>query len=295
MKKLPLLFFCLSLVLGAFAQAVQEAEYVFPYDLEHPDLEISLPHELEEISALSLGPDSTTLLAVNDEEGMVFILDRETGALMGEKTFWKEGDFEGIEWADDRLWVIKSNGKLYEIRHFPTDSLCTCKHELPLSKSNDVEGLGYDPVQNRLLIAAKGQSYDSIRYFFSYMLGKCDTCFVSLFQISRGAVRNFISQMPSGEAKKQWEEQFGPEHEKFKFKPSAIAVHPKTGDLYILASAGKLLMVCDLNGNIKHLQKLDKEKHRQPEGLCFGPNGTLYISNEADGKKPRLFAFVMRE
>ncbi|HHJ50461.1 MAG TPA: hypothetical protein ENJ88_06085, partial [Phaeodactylibacter sp.] len=79
MKKLLLLSFCLSLTIKVFAQPVQKAEYVFPYDLEHPDLEISLPHELEEISALSLGPDSTTLLAVNDEDGIVFVLDRETG------------------------------------------------------------------------------------------------------------------------------------------------------------------------------------------------------------------------
>ncbi len=289
---LPLLLLSLSLI--SPAQSVEE-KTAFPYDLEQPDLRMSLPGDLEEISGLSLGPDTSSLLAVNDEDGIVFVINRHTGAVMEEKTFWKEGDFEGIEWADGRVWVIKSNGKLYEIRHFTTDSLCTEKHLTPLSKSNDVEGLGYDPGQNRLLIAAKGSSQDSVRYFFSQILGKCDTCFVPLFQISRRQVQSFIEEMPAGKDKERLQEQFSPEHQKFKFKPSAIALHPKTGELYILASAGKLLMVCDIEGHIKHLQKLDKEQHRQPEGLCFAPDGTLYISNEADGKKAQLFAFKMKE
>ncbi len=296
-KKYLIPFFCFFVLLHqgvAQKKTALNQAYRFPYQLDKPDSSFSLPMVLEEISGLSLGPDTSSLLAINDEEGVVYILDRHSGAVLEYKSFWKDGDYEGLEWTDSTLWVIKSNGKLYEVRNFTTDSLCTEKHLTPLSKENDVEGLGYDPSQRRLLIAAKGAAMDSVRYFFSYMLHNCDICFVSLFQISRRQILEYVAHLPEGETKKQLQEQFDAQKEKFKFKPSAIATHPQTGEFYILASAGKLLMVCSPDGSILHIQKLNKQQHRQPEGLCFAQDGTLYIANEADGKKARLFVFRMQ-
>lgn len=280
-------FYC-ACVLSAQQPA---QSYVFPYDLAEPDTAFVLPVLLDEISGLSLSPNDSTLLSINDEEGVVYELDPRTGAVLAYKSFWKDGDYEGIEWADSVLWVIKSNGKLYEVRHFEDDSLCTIKHLTPLNKENDVEGLGYDAAKGRLLIAAKGASLDSVRYFFSYVLGNCDTCFVSLFQIHRSQILDYLHKLPDSPLKKEFLEQFGSSNEKFKFKPSAIAVHPLTGEIYILASAGKLLMVCNAKGHILHLQKLNKKQHRQPEGLCFDRAGTLYISNEADGRRALLYVY----
>ncbi|MBK7408618.1 MAG: SdiA-regulated domain-containing protein [Saprospirales bacterium] len=65
------------------------------------------------------------------------------------------------------------------------------------------------------------------------------------------------------------------------FAPSALAIHPLTGHLYLLSSVGKLLVVLDREtGAIIYVQKLKKSVHPQPEGICFDPDGTMYISNE---------------
>ncbi len=69
------------------------------------------------------------------------------------------------------------------------------------------------------------------------------------------------------------------------FQPSAIAIHPITGNLYILASVGKSLAVFSKQGKMLSLVRLNSKIHAQPEGICFSPDGTLYIVNEGkDGK-----------
>ena len=57
--------------------------------------------------------------------------------------------------------------------------------------------------------------------------------------------------------------------------------HPKTGDLYVIASVGKLLVVLSKKGKIKSVQRLNPDVFKQPEGICFMPNGDLLIANEA--------------
>ena len=67
------------------------------------------------------------------------------------------------------------------------------------------------------------------------------------------------------------------------FHPSGLAIHPKSGNIYILSSKGKTMMILSPEGKIIALEKLNKKIHTQPEGIVFDQDGTLYISNE--GKK----------
>ena len=69
-------------------------------------------------------------------------------------------------------------------------------------------------------------------------------------------------------------------HEDAKFKPSAAAIHPLEHRLYILASAGQLLVITDLRGDVEEVYHLNPDHHPQAEGIAFAPNGALYISNE---------------
>ena len=65
------------------------------------------------------------------------------------------------------------------------------------------------------------------------------------------------------------------------FRPSEVAVHPKTGEYYILEGKDPKLVILDADGAIKTVHKLDKDTFAQPEGITFDPDGTLYISNES--------------
>ncbi len=71
--------------------------------------------------------------------------------------------------------------------------------------------------------------------------------------------------------------------EKIEFKPSAAAIHPLTGQLFIISSVNKILVVADKNGVPENVYKISSGVYKQPEGLTFTPEGHMIISNESGG------------
>jgi uncharacterized protein YjiK len=72
--------------------------------------------------------------------------------------------------------------------------------------------------------------------------------------------------------------------DKMKFKPSAAAIHPISGEVYIISSVNKLLVIADKEGKAREIYHLDEGVFKQPEGIAFEPDGTMIISNEAAGQ-----------
>jgi hypothetical protein len=72
------------------------------------------------------------------------------------------------------------------------------------------------------------------------------------------------------------------------FMPSDIAVHPTTGDIYIIEGKNPKLMIMDSKQAIKNLFELDKNEFEQPEGITFSPSGELFISNEGAKKQGNI-------
>jgi uncharacterized protein YjiK len=75
---------------------------------------------------------------------------------------------------------------------------------------------------------------------------------------------------------------------KVEFKPSAAAIHPIEKNVYILSSAGQLLVVTDRKGKVQSAYRLNPNFYPQAEGIAFAENGDMYISNEAKLGKPTL-------
>ncbi|HEU4470002.1 MAG TPA: SdiA-regulated domain-containing protein, partial [Flavisolibacter sp.] len=76
-----------------------------------------------------------------------------------------------------------------------------------------------------------------------------------------------------------------------KFDPSAAAIHPINKRLYILSSAGNLLVIADNKGTPIEVYNLNPDQHPQAEGIAFAPNGDMFISNEGKYGKPSLHVF----
>ena len=115
-------------------------------------------------------------------------------------------------------------------------------------------------------------------------LGEAPVYFVSL-----DSVNSYLAKDPAIRKLEKVVEFFS--EEDFDFSPSAIAIHPITGNIFLTSSVGKLLLVLSPNGQIMHIEKLSKKVHPQPEGLCFDPAGTLYISNEGKGEDGLIYRF----
>jgi sugar lactone lactonase YvrE len=70
-----------------------------------------------------------------------------------------------------------------------------------------------------------------------------------------------------------------------------LAIHPIYGDIYIISSVGKLLIILNRHGKVQNVEELDPKLFRQPEGICFSPKGDMFISNEGQGGKGYIVKF----
>ncbi|MCP9237830.1 SdiA-regulated domain-containing protein [Lewinella sp. JB7] len=244
---------------GSRVRAQTEAS--LPYRLNEPELLVTLPDELEEISGLAVRGEE--ILAIADERGIIYRLRRADGAILERIKFWKKGDYEGIAVAGDDIWVTKSNGRLYRVRHAGTDKQQVKEYNTWLKGGNDVEGLVYDAANDRLLLACKADVRDDGR--------DKDNRYIFAFDPQSGkASKKAAVVIPRDD----------------KFSPSALAIHPISGELYLTSSVGKRLTVTTVGGDIISVQRLDEELFPQPEGLAFAADGTLYLSTEAKNGAP---------
>ena len=78
---------------------------------------------------------------------------------------------------------------------------------------------------------------------------------------------------------------------KEQFKPSGLAFHPITNELYIISGVNRALAVYDEDLKLRTAVELPKKHFKQPEGICFSEDGTLFISNEGRSKKGRITVF----
>lgn len=266
------------------------------YNYASPKLVSDLPKELDEISGLSVAPGHRNeLLAIQDEEGKIFRINSKTGGLLWAITFWKDGDYEAVEAVGEDVWVAKSTGTLYHVTNAGKPNQNVDKYNTALSGENDVEGLAYDKAKDRLLLACKKDAKDdgndkNGRYIYAFDLKTKALSRKPVFSIELEAVKNYLSVCEKTTDHERLCDFFITRDE-YDLAPSAIAVHPMTGQLFLTSSVGKVLMVLNPDGRIDYMERLDKKLFPQPEGLAFAEDGTLFISSE---KKKAEHARVYR-
>jgi uncharacterized protein YjiK len=265
-----------------------------PYDFDQPDAQFALEHDLREISGLTV-LDDTHLGAIQDEKGKLYIIDSRTGEVVDDPKFEKDGDYEALERVDDRVFVLRSDGTLYEIEDWKASDLKVDRHKTALSSRNDTEGLAYDPVHNRLLIACKefpGKGRSGQRAVYAFSLDDEHLSEEPVFTVDLAEVDEALNASTLDRVVRALAAPLGDFND---FKPSAIAIHPITGHTYLLSSVRKALVALDGTGQIVAAWKLSPDLFRQPEGLAFLPDGDLFIANEGAGKAATLLRFAYHE
>jgi uncharacterized protein YjiK len=252
-----------------------------PYDLEKPAVALSLHEEaLREISGLSPTSPQGEFIAIADERGELFFLD-SSGKVTKRVLLRDKGDFEGVEMVGGTIWAVKSDGKIFGISNWEAGEPSVEEYKTELAKSDDIEGLGYDSKRNALLLAAKGNpdsSYSRNIYAFSLATKQLDA--TPVYSVEPSQVNEMV---PYGESEK---------HDNF--SPSGIAVNPVSGDIYLISSALKRLVVLDGNsGKVIFAGRINKKQIPQPEGVAFDASGNLYISSEGKGGDGLLLRFDM--
>jgi len=251
----------------------------FPYTLENADDKLFLPSEIEEISGLSY-LEENKLLCIQDEQAVIYTIDMKEEKISSEQKFGKNGDYEGIELVGKHVYAVRSDGQVYKTPVNAIDESLTEVFKTSLSHKNDVEGLAYDAENKRLLLACKGISglkndIPGSRAIYAFDLTTHQLQDEPVFLIEIDQVNALLNRNDKKNA----------------FRPSGIAVHPLTGQLYIIASVGKVLIVLNKNGSIDSIFPLTSSDFKQPEGICFAPNGDMFISNEGKGSRSTILRY----
>ncbi|MBN1821393.1 MAG: SdiA-regulated domain-containing protein [Prolixibacteraceae bacterium] len=271
--------------------------YSFPYNLKKADVKYNLSGRLTEVSGLSFYKENLLTL-VQDEKGNVYFFDTEKEKITDKIDFANDGDYEGVEVVGDEIWVLKSNGILFRIKNPEKEkSLDVKDYDTDLNKRNDTEGLAFDRKNNRLLVACKGFPFinsekgEGIRAVYSFDLDKKKLSDKPVIEIDIEKIKELRKLNVAAKLGIKLLKLFNPSKGDITFQPSGIAIHPETGNIYILASTGNLLLVCDEKGNFLAVVKLNSGLFNQPEGICFDPDGNLYISNEGEEFAATLLKF----
>lgn len=264
---------------------------IFPYNLNSPSNRYILPEILNEVSGLT-DIDSAHIACVQDELGIVFIYNFLVDSIVAKHSFDSVGDFEGLTYTGNSLFILRSDGLLTEWENFdPITGSGEIKQQKLNLLTSDNEGLCFDSKENRLLIAAKSKPLDfenkSERYIYAFDKRARNLIEEPVFSINIEELANTAKKFNANQTDKNKKGEFKP----FNFRPASLAVHPQTNEIYIISASDFLLMVMNKKGQVVYMQKLDSEIFAKAEGITFLLDGTMIITNEAAGKTPTLLIF----
>ncbi len=221
----------------------------------------NLPARLREISGLALTSDQR-LLAVADEEAIVYEYDYDAGRLvkafaLGEPTV--RDDFEGIAVLKDTVWLMNSKGDLYSANEGDDGERVEYeKHKFEFKDDCELEGLAADEGRDTLILVCKDAKKKKDRLIFEW---------------STDAGRRKL-RLPEAEIAAS----LGTN----RVHPSGIEVDPETGNLLLVAARENAVFALSSDGDfLGVIMKLDKDRHRQAEGITITDDGRLLIADEA--------------
>ncbi len=237
------------------------------YDLKNPKKFI-VSEPLHEISGIAfLRNNADTCYAIEDETGRLFHFHLGDGKFPAYK-FGKHGDYEDVTILNDAEFVVlRSDGSLFVfplelIKGGDNKTVRAYEHILP---QGEYEGLYGDGGGKLIALCKNCPDDDQAEEVSGYVLEYNS-------RHSLAITNHFKVKLPA--------EKLHSIHKKIKFHPSCLARNPVTSEWYIISSVNKVLVVLDGQFNVKELFDLDPVLFKQPEGLAFGRNGDMYISNE---------------
>jgi SdiA-regulated protein len=227
-----------------------------------------LPHELHEVSGLALTGDGR-LLAHGDNTGWVYEIDPRQGRVLkrfalGDQQGVVHDDFEGITIANGTIYMIASNGTLYEFEEGKDGARVSFTlHDTRLGHECEFEGVAYDPSGEALVLPCKtivNKSLHDHLVLYRWNLRGSASPRISMQTIPLAPLLN-----GSGLTK---------------LHPSDITIDPATGHYVLIASKQSALLEITPSGELVRESPLPGT-HPQAEGVAVTRDGMLIIGDEA--------------
>jgi uncharacterized protein YjiK len=239
-----------------------------------------LPGRLKEISGLALSPDGR-LFAVADESAVVYEINYADGKLV--RAFALQdppvpGDFEGIAWLNDRIYLVTSDGILYSSPEGADgEHVEATRTDTGLGDNCEIEGLAEDARTGHLFFVCKGQiSGGKMRdlQIFEWSVG--DQKLVRSISSPLADIRRALDTKD--------------------LNPSGIVMDRANNRFIIVAAQQRALVELSLDGQLIGARRFSQPgRHRQAEGIELTSSGKLLVADEGGEGKARLAVYEARQ
>lgn len=239
-------------------------------DTSKPAQAFKLDPTLAEISGLAPA-SATTVFAHNDEYAIVHELDITNGIItrafaLGKPTI--AGDFEGIAVSGQNVYLITSDGLLYEApikKHRERARYTT--YDTGLKEFCEIEGMAIDQDADAFLFLCK----NSVRDKKNKRITIYRWTVAERFQDHKPWLEIAIADVVPENGKRE------------NLKASELQRDPKTGHLFILdANAGAVVEITQQGAPVAY-RPLAPRAHSQAEGLALMPGGAIVVGDESRG------------
>ncbi|MDH4047196.1 MAG: hypothetical protein OEW68_04285 [Gammaproteobacteria bacterium] len=270
----------LALFLAAGLITAVQSDRLSPYPMTDATVrQWKLPGKLREISGLALAPDGR-LFAVADESAVVFEIDYANGALIKAFALGNpaiKGDFEGIAWLNDRLYLTTSDGVLYSSAEGDNGAHLDAERvDTGLGETCEVEGLTEQAETGRLFFVCKARRRGS------------QSPGLHVWEWST-ASREFVGsiRIPIADIEQALKVD--------DFNPSGIVMDRDGNSFLIVAAKQKSLVQVAADGGLVAARRFRQtSRHKQAEGIELTSSGKLLIADEGGDKKARLAVYEPR-
>ncbi|MCB2406571.1 SdiA-regulated domain-containing protein [Hymenobacter lucidus] len=260
------------------------------YDFTRPAATYAMPAELAELSGIALA-GSTHITGIEDETGNLYEFNLSTQKVDRVIPFGGSGDYEDVARVGSDWFIMRSDGKLFRYSGSQTQ-----EYETGLSFANETEGLTYDAASKTLLVACKDEPGAGLSFGQRaiYRLNpetfkaEAKPAYVLDVEAIRGS--SPVAESSAGESGKKGKKKGSGKG----FSPSAVAVHPVTGHVFVLSAKQNGIVELDKNGQLLAAQSLPVDLFPQAEGLAFTPSGDLYVATEAGKKSSQATIYLFR-
>ncbi len=224
-----------------------------------------LPTELKEVSGLAVTADGN-LLAHNDEQGRVFVIDPKRGVVTKQFMVGSgdlRGDFEAIAVRGSEIFMLLSNGTIYRFREGADgESVRYTTVDTKLGRECEFEGMAI--AGETALLVCKNVA----------KRGPRDQLVIYRWDLEGSASQQpsmLTVPLPSLTGPNGWKS----------LHPSDMAIDPVTKNYVIIASQEKALIEITPTGQVMRSGPLP-EASEQAEGVAILKDGILAISDEGN-------------
>jgi uncharacterized protein YjiK len=238
-----------------------------------------LPEVLDEVSGIDwIGANK--LACIQDEDGFIFIFNLETSRLEQKIKFAGPGDYEDIRIVENTAYILRSDGEIFEVRDYLSNNPKTKSYSNFLTEDQNLESLAWDKSNERLLLAIKDKEPkdDTYKGIYQFSLDSKELQ-------KKPGYRLYMEDSLLKDRKTKLHK---------KLEPSALAIHPVNKSFYILDGRAPQLVIADSNMKLKKRYALREDDFAQAEGLTFGKNGRIFISNEGKGAKANILEVIFK-